>query len=138
MMNYFKAFVLGYTSTLIFHQGLIAILHANGFIPRLPYSLAPTAPFQIPQVISLAFWGGVWGIILWLVIRRMKFFKYWLTALAFGAFLPSIVAWFVVSPLKGLPVAGGWKPANLIMSLLLNGVWGIGVALLIKIFGIKR
>jgi hypothetical protein len=138
LINYLKAFVLGYTSTLIFHQGLIAILHAIGFIPRLPYSLAPTIPFQIPQVISLAFWGGVWGIILWLVIRRIKHLKYWLTALAFGAFLPSIVAWFVVSPLKGQPIAGGWKPANLITAILLNGAWGIGVALLMKIFGVKR
>ena len=50
-------------------------------------------------------------------------FKYWITALAFGALLPSMVAWFVVSPLKGLPVAGGWKPANLMMLLLLNGAW---------------
>jgi hypothetical protein len=138
MMNYLKAFVLGYASTLIFHQGLIAILHAIGFIPRLPYSLAPTAPFQIPQVISLAFWGGVWGVILWLMIRQMKNFKYWLMALVYGALLPSIVAWFVVFPLKGQPIAGGWKPANLIMALLLNGAWGIGFALLMKIFGVKR
>ena len=138
MTTFLKAFVMGYASTMIFQQGLIAILHSYGFIPRVPFSLAPTAPFQIPQVISLAFWGGVWGIPLWLVIRRMKPSKYWITALAFGALLPSMVAWFVVSPLKGLPVAGGWKPANLLMSLLLNGAWGIGVALLMKIFGVKR
>ena len=137
-MNYLKAFLMGYASTLIFHQGLMAILNAIGFIPRIPYSLAPTAPFQIPQVISLAFWGGVWGIPLWLVIRRMKHLKYWLTALIFGALLPSMVAWFVVFPLKGQPIAGGWKPANLMMALLLNGTWGIGVALMMKIFGGKR
>jgi hypothetical protein len=137
-MNYLKAFLMGYASTLIFHQGLIAILHEIGFIPRIPYSLAPTAPFQIPQVISLAFWGGVWGIPLWLVIRRMKHLKYWLTALIFGALLPSMVAWFVVFPLKGQPLAGGWKPVNLMMALLLNGTWGIGVALPMKNFGGKR
>jgi hypothetical protein len=138
MMIYFKAFLMGYASTLIFHQGLIAILHAMGFIPRVPYSLAPTAPFHIPQVISLAFWGGVWGIPLWLAIRRMKQLKYWLTALIFGALLPSMVAWFVVFPLKGQPIAGGWKPVNLMLALLLNGAWGIGVALLMKNFGGKR
>ena len=70
MMNYLKAFLAGFASTLIFHQGLIAFLHAVGFIPRVPYSFAPTAPFGIPQVVSLAFWGGVWGIPLWLAIRR--------------------------------------------------------------------
>ncbi len=62
MKNSLKAFVLGYASTLIFHQGLVVYLHTIGFLPRLPYSLTPTAPFQIPQVISLAFWGGVWGV----------------------------------------------------------------------------
>jgi hypothetical protein len=138
MLNYLKAFLAGFASTLIFHQGLVAILHAIGFIPRVPYSLAPTAPFHVPQVISLALWGGIWGILLWLAIRRAKPMKYWLTALAFGAFLPSIVAWFVVFPLKGQPIAGGWRPANLMMALLLNGAWGIGVALLMKIFGGKR
>jgi hypothetical protein len=138
MMNYLKAFLAGFASTLIFHQGLIALLHAGGFIPRVPYSFAPTAPFQIPQVVSLAFWGGLWGIPLWLVIRRMRSSKYWLTALAFGAFFPSIVAWFVVFPLKGQPVAGGWKPAVLLLGLLLNGAWGIGVALLMKMMRGRR
>jgi hypothetical protein len=137
-MNYLKAFIAGFVSTLIFHQGLMAMLHTAGYLARVPYSLAPTAPFQVPQVISLAFWGGLWGIPLWLAIRRKKPIRYWLTALVFGAFLPSIVAWFVVFPLKGLPVAGGWRPANLLAALLLNGAWGIGVALLMKIFGGKR
>ena len=138
MMNYLKAFLAGFASTFIFHQGLIAILHAAGYIPRVPYSFAPTAPFGIPQVVSLAFWGGVWGILLWLAIRRAKPMKYWLTALVFGAFLPSVVAWFVVFPLKGLRVAGGWKPANLVTALVLNGAWGIGVALLMKMMGGRR
>jgi hypothetical protein len=138
MKNSLKAFVLGYASTLIFHQGLVVYLHMTGFISRLPYSLTPTAPFQIPQVISLSFWGGVWGIPLWIAIRRMKPLKYWLTALAFGAFLPSLVAWFVVAPLKGLPIAGGWNPVNLLTALIVNGAWGIGVALLMRIFGVKK
>ncbi|MDA8125100.1 MAG: hypothetical protein M0009_07945 [Deltaproteobacteria bacterium] len=132
MTNVLKAFLAGFASTWIFHQGLLWLLHALGIIPRVPYSFAPTAPFQIPQVVSLAFWGGLWGIPLWLAIRRKKASRYWLAALAFGALLPSLAAWFVVFPLKGQPVAGGWKPVNLAMALLLNGAWGIGAALLMK------
>jgi uncharacterized membrane protein len=138
MMNYLKAFLAGFASTLIFHQGLVAFLHAVGFIPRIPYSFAATAPFQIPQVVSLAFWGGVWGIPLWLVIRRKGSTKYWFTALVFGALFPSAVAWFVVFPLKGLPVAGGWKPSGILVGLLVNGAWGIGVALLMKMMHARR
>jgi hypothetical protein len=44
----------------------------------------------------------------------------------------------IVFPLKGQPVAGGWKPVNLMMALLLNGAWGIGVALLKKDFGRRQ
>jgi hypothetical protein len=36
--------------------------------------------------------------------------------------------------LKGQPLAGGGKPAILIGALLLNGAWGIGVALLMAVF----
>lgn len=138
MRDYLKAFLAGFASTLIFHQGVLAFLHATGVILRAPYSLAPTAPFQIPQVVSLAFWGGVWGIPLWLAIRRKGITAYWFIALVFGAFLPSIVAWVVVFPLKGQPVAGGWKPAVLLLGLLLNGAWGLGVALLMKMMAGKR
>ncbi|MHB8771960.1 MAG: hypothetical protein ACYC7J_13265 [Syntrophales bacterium] len=137
-MNYLKAFLAGGASTLIFHQGLVALLHSAGYIPRVPYSFAPTAPFGVPQVLSLAFWGGLWGIPLWMAVRRKRGGKHWLTALAFGAILPSLVAWFVVAPLKGLPLAGGWKPSALLLGLLLNGAWGIGVAILMKLAGSRR
>lgn len=137
-MRYLKAFLAGFAATLIFHQGLIALLNSAGLIPRVPYSLAPTAPFGVPQVLSLAFWGGLWGIPLWMSVRRKKGVNHWLTALAFGAVLPSLVAWFVVAPLKGLPLAGGWKPSALLLGLLLNGAWGIGVAILMKLAGGRR
>lgn len=133
MRDWLKAFLAGFLSTLIFHQGTVAILHFAGYLPRVPFSLAPTVPFGAPQVISLAFWGGLWGIPLWLTIRDSRGMKYWRSALLFGAILPSLVAWFVVAPLKGLPVAGGWKPANILTALLLNGAWGVGVGLLMKL-----
>jgi hypothetical protein len=100
--------------------------------------MAPTAPFGVPQVLSLAFWGGVWGIPLWLAVRRKRGTNHWLAALAFGAVLPSLVAWFVVLPLKGQPVAGGWKPSLLLLGLLLNGAWGIGTAILMRFAGGRK
>lgn len=133
-MTYFKAFLAGFLSTLLFHQGLLAILHAAGATPRTAFSLAPTAPLNVPAVFSLAFWGGIWGIILWLLIARSGGATYWLLALLLGAILPSIVALFVVMPLKGLPVAGGWKAQVVVGALILNGAWGIGTALFMRLF----
>jgi hypothetical protein len=132
-MEYIKAFVAGFISTLVFHQGVLAALYAAGISPKAPFAMAPTAPFQIPAVISLAFWGGLWGIALWLAIRGAPELRYWLLALVLGALGPSIVALFVVFPLKGMPMAGGWDPKIIIGALLLNGAWGLGVALLMRL-----
>jgi hypothetical protein len=134
-MDYFKAFLAGFFSTLVFHQGTLAILHAAGATPRAPFSMEPTAPLGVPAVFSLAFWGGLWGIALWLVISHLQgSAPYWLGALLLGAIAPSLVALFVVLPLKGQPAAGGGKPSLIVVALLLNGMWGIGVAVLMRLF----
>jgi hypothetical protein len=44
-----------------------------------------------------------------------------------------VVALFVVFPLKGLPVAGGGSPKVILPVLLLNGMWGLGVAVLMRL-----
>ena len=133
-MSWIKAFLAGFLSTLVFHQGTLAILHAAGATSRAPFSMAPTAPLRVPAVLSLAFWGGVWGILLWLVVSRYQGSSlYWILAVVLGAVLPSLVALFVVAPLKGQPAGGGGKPAVLAGALLLNGMWGLGVAVLMRL-----
>ena len=132
-MEFIKAFVAGFVSTLVFHQGALALLYAAGFSPKPPFAMASTQPFRVPAVISLAFWGGLWGIALWLAIGGMPDLRYWTLALVLGALGPSIVALFVVFPLKGMPVAGGWDPKIIVGALILNGAWGLGVALLMRL-----
>jgi hypothetical protein len=134
-MSTLKAFLAGFLSTLVFHQGGLALLHAAGVADRAPFAMNPTGPLHVPQVVSLAFWGGIWGILLWLVIGRVRDSRsFWLLALALGAIGPTLVALFVVLPLKGQPVGGGWKPAFLVGALILNGAWGLGVAALMRLF----
>jgi hypothetical protein len=127
-----RAFVAGFVSTLIFHQGLLGALYATGISPRAPYSMTATAPLHIPQVVSLAFWGGIWAIALWFALRDFSGANYWWAWTIAGAIGPSIVALFVVFPLKGMPLAGGWDPKIIVAALLLNAAWGIGVALLLR------
>ena len=50
-----------------------------------------------------------------------------------GALGPSLVAWFVVMPIKGMGLAGGWDPKIIVSALLLNGGWGLGAALLMRL-----
>lgn len=134
-MEYLKAFLAGFASTLLFHQGLLALLHSAGATSYAAYSMQATAPLHVPQAFSLAFWGGAWAIALWLLLRRAgSAFAYWSLALVLGALVPSVVALFVIFPLKDLPLAGDWQPDVMVGALLLNAVWGLGVALLMHIF----
>jgi hypothetical protein len=100
-------FIAGFVATLIFHQIGLLLLHFVGMTPNMPYNLNSVPPFGVPQFISLSFWGGVWGIIFVLIepylVRSPG--GYWLGAIIFGAIFPTAVAWFIVRPLKGLPVA---------------------------------
>ena len=133
MRAYVQSFVAGFVSTLVFHQGLLYLLHASGRVPFAPYNLTPVPPLGVPAVFSLAFWGGVWGIALWWLIANARGAQYWLRALAIGAIAPSAVALFLVFPLKGREFAAGWDPKIIVGALLLNGAWGIGVALFMKL-----
>lgn len=123
------AFGAGALSVAIFHQGALALLYALGVALRAPYAMTVTEPFGVPQVVSLAFWGGIWGLVLWPALSRIASRPmFWVAAVVLGALGPSLVAWFVVAPLKGQPIAGGWRVSALGISLLVNGAWGIGLA----------
>lgn len=132
------AFLAGFIAVLTFHQGVLALLHAIGIAARAPYATSPTQPFGIPQVWSLAFWGGVWGLGLAAILPRFSPPKDWLTALMFGAIAPTLVAWFIVAPLKGQPIAGGGNPTAILTALLVNGAWGVGTAWLIRLLDRKQ
>ena len=126
-------FLAGFLATLIFHQLTLALLWSIGLAPFGPFPMAATKPFGVPVVFSLAFWGGIWGLVLVLIEGRFPKKGYWLSVFLFGAILPSLVALCLVLPLKGRPMGGGWHPALLLTALLINGAWGIGTVLIFKL-----
>jgi len=132
-MQQVKAFIAGFVATLAFHQTVLGLLHMGNPAVPAPFNLAATAPLGVPAVISLAFWGGVWGVVLWALIRSREGAMYWTLATVIGAIGPSAVALFVVMPLKGMGMAAGWDPKIIVGALILNGAWGIGVALLMRL-----
>lgn len=123
------AFVAGFIAVPVFHQIALEILHLLGMGPA-PYSMRPLPPFDVPQVLSQSFWGGVWGIVLALVLARRQGAQYWVTAVVFGAVALTLVAWFVVPAIKGLPVTA---PGSYVIGPVVNGAWGFGVALILKL-----
>ena len=130
-LEIFKAFLAGFAATLLFHQPVLWVLFKAGIAGRAPYSFAPTKPFGMPSVISLAFWGGVWGIIMIPAISRIKSEAlWWLAAIVFGAVLPTLVAGLVVAPLKHIVMPR--TPQIVMFGLIVNGAWGLGTALLFR------
>jgi hypothetical protein len=128
-------FIAGAIGVLVFHQGALAVLHAVGFTQNAPYSVKLVGPLGIPQVASLAFWGGVWGVILAWALRRRDGAGLVASATVFGAILPTLVAWFVVASLKGQPIAAGFVPAAMAVGVIVNAAWGLGTGIGLNLFG---
>ena len=131
-MHYVRAFVAGFLSTLVFHQAVIGLFYLAGVFKRQPWSLAPTEPFGVPAVLSLAFWGGVWGIPIWYLMRHATGTAYWVRAIVFGAIGPTAVAILVVSRIKMGDFSAASNAQFWIGGLIVNGVWGLGLALLMR------
>ena len=127
-------FIAGFLATLLFHQPVLALLTQMGVAKANVYAMTATAPLGVPQVISLAFWGGVWGMVFAAIEGHFpRGAAYWVCALLFGAIFPTLCAWFVVAPMKGLPLAAGWQLNRMIVGPIVNGAWGIGTGLLLML-----
>ena len=124
----FLGFLAGALSHLIFQGGFGAILYVAHLIPALPWSLAPVPPLGVPQSLSYAFWAGLWGLVYALLEPRFTaIFGWWAGGLVFGI-APLLVYWFVVLPLKGAGVGGGFHLAMVPIEVGFHLVFGSGVA----------
>lgn len=77
---------------------------------------------------SLCLWGGLYGLAVGLVLPRSPRLPTWLLALGL---LIALIGWFLVVPLKGQPVASGFDPTRMLVSILITGFWGIGVGVIL-------
>lgn len=128
-----SCFVAGGISVLLFEMGAIGILHALGLVPFQPFGYAATKPLGVPQIWSFVFWGGIWGIVYGAVEKRFpEGAMYYVAAFLFGAIAPVLVLWFVVFPLKSLPVAAGWDVSRMIMQVIFHGCFGLGIGALLR------
>jgi hypothetical protein len=129
------AFAAGFIAVLALHQPVLGLLSAAGITQAVPYASKAVGPLGVPQFISAAFWGGIWGLVLHAVSRRWPVNAgFVLKCLLFGMVFPTLVAWFVVAPIKGLPMAGGFKVNNMITGLCVNAAWGLGTGILLALY----
>ena len=125
-------FVLAAISVLIFHQGMWALLHylqLPGLGMPAPFPTEPVPPFGVPRIVSLCFWGGVWGALFGAVWHGPRESTWW-AGIILGV-CAALTGLFIVAAIRGQPIGGGWVLTNWIRSLLINGAWGLGVGLLL-------
>lgn len=133
MTRLFLGFLAGLLSHLIFQGAFGSILYAAHVLPALPWSLTPVPPLGVPKTFSLAFWAGLWGLVYALLEPRLTArLGWWLGGLVFGA-LPLAVFWFVVLPLKGLGIGGGFHLAMAPIAVGFHAAFGIGVAIIFRL-----
>ncbi len=122
-------FAAGAVGVLTAHQAAVWALHRAGVVPWPAYSVVPTRPFGVPQVLSAAFWGGVWWVALGPVVERAESRAgYAARAAVFGAVLPTAVGAVLVAAGRGAP-RGDARPATLLAAgLAVNAAWGLAAA----------
>ena len=129
----FLGFLAGFLSHLIFQGGFGGILYAANLMPALPWSLMPVPPLGVPKSLSLGFWAGLWGLAYALLERRLTaLLAWWSGGLVFGLALPLVVYWFVVLPLKGFGIGGGFHLAMVPIEVGFHAIFGIGTAIIFR------
>jgi hypothetical protein len=134
------AFIAGALAVPVFHQIAMLLINAIGLvnallgIPGIPiFEMRPTKPFGVPAILSISFWGGVWGVVFALTLSRwFRGTAYWIASFVVGGLALTLVYMFVVSPLQ----TGGVPPfiPILIIGFIVNAAWGIGWALFLALF----
>jgi hypothetical protein len=124
-------FLAGVLSVAVFHQAAVFLVGLSGLGEGIVYSFRPTQPLGVPRLISQMFWGGLWGVVFAVIADRLP--ARWPLAVAgflFGVAGPTLFGLLVVTPLRGQSLAAALTPQRLLVSILINGTFGMGLALI--------
>lgn len=124
-------FIAGAVAYLVFHQGALWALTQVGVLGATTWSTAATAPWGVPQVVSHMFWTGLWGALGAVAVPRLRL-PGWLGWMLFAAVIVTLVNWFVVAPLKGAPLGGGFRMPGVVVVPLVYAFWGLGMWLIYR------
>ncbi|HYW30304.1 MAG TPA: hypothetical protein VE869_02275 [Gemmatimonas sp.] len=132
-------FAAGAASVLTVHQGLLFVLNAAGAAPWPAYSMAPTRPWGVPEVVSAAFWGGVWGAVLGGPMLRTpsRGRWFWGRAMLLGAVAPTAVGALFLLAGAGKRFSDVSYGVALVSALIVNGAWGAATASAVRALRVR-
>jgi hypothetical protein len=135
--GFILGFIGGFLATVIFHQMALFALNSIGIAKAPLWVMDPVPPFGVPRIVSLAFWGGVFGLFYPLLQARFESAGAFIVAgIIFGAIVPTLCSWYIVNAIRGVPLGpnGGWVLPSVLIGPIVNGAWGFGTALFLLSF----
>ena len=127
----FQGCVAGALSVLLFHQPILQIFFWLGWAPMAAFRVALVPPFNVPLVVSITFWGAVYGGVFGLLLPFVRA-PLWLKGICAGL-VAMTLAWFVFLPLMGHDAAFGWQPLPMLRSFIAYQLWGVGLSFLLTL-----
>jgi hypothetical protein len=123
-------FLAAVLSVLVFHQGMVLLLREAGLfgIPgsTLVWNLnANPRAFGLPMLVNQCFWAGLYGAAFGLLAGRVRIGNLTLALLTGAA--TTMVGFFIISALRGSPIAGGWQLQAWLRGLSIGLSFGLGI-----------
>lgn len=127
----FLGCIAGAIAELAFHQSTLQLFFWLGLAPQAAFRIAVVPPFHAPMVVSITFWGAVYGGLFGLFSPYLP--RPILARGLLAGLCAMLIGWFVVRPLAGHPVAFGWQAPPMLRSAAACFMWGIGVTLILPL-----
>jgi hypothetical protein len=127
----FLGCIAGAIAVLVFHQTTLQLFFWLGLAPQAAFRVAVVPPFNAPMVVSVTFWGAVYGGVFGLLGPRLP--RLFPAKAVLAGLFAVLMSWFVVRPLAGHEIAFGWEPAAMLRSATACVMWGIGLALILPL-----
>jgi hypothetical protein len=128
-------FVAGALAVLVFHQGMVLLLHLAGQVPNFPWSTRPIAPYAVPAIVNQMFWGGLWGVGFAAVGAMIPLASDLARGVVFGLLGPWLLGNGVLVPLfKNGKLFWGFDPNMMWRGALIGAAFGLGIAVFMRVF----
>lgn len=141
-------FIIGVLALMFFQQGALHVLHHHAaklpvlvdVFGRFPAAFVqrPVPPFDLPQLAHLGLWGGIWGILIALLVRVTRADNFDIPlGITFGALAITAVEATGLPAQIGLPRLNVADQQALLRAALLNGILGFGTVFLLRPFAVR-